>query len=181
MPFPQQQAQVKKGGGTSVKNIMVRGRRPKPTEQKKLTGNPGKRKINDKEPKPDVVIPPPPEHLDGIALEEWYRITPELMKLRMITVLDRAPLVALCQAWGDYIKACETLEEEGEVLMSDKGNAYLNPWTGVKSNAMDRILRISSEFGMTPSARSRLKVEMPTEEDEMKSILTRKREKGPKQ
>lgn len=160
---------------------MTRGRKPKPTEQKKLTGNPGKRKINDKEPKPDVVIPQPPDYLDGPALEEWYRITPELQKLRMITTLDRAPLVALCQAWGDYIKACDEVEKEGEVLFSDKGNAYLNPWAGIKTSAMDRILRISAEFGMTPSARSRLKVEMPTEEDEMKNILTRKREKGTKQ
>lgn len=160
---------------------MTRGRKPKPTEQKKLAGNPGKRKLNDKEPKPDVVIPLPPEHLEGIALDEWYRITPELLKLRMITALDRAPLVALCQAWGDYIKACEKLEEEGEVLMSDKGNAYQNPWTGIKTSAMDRILRLSSEFGMTPSARSRLKVEMPTEDEDMKKILTRKREKGTKQ
>lgn len=160
---------------------MTRGRKPKPTETKKLEGNPGKRKLNEKEPKPDVVIPPPPEQLEGVALDEWYRITPELQKLRMITALDRAPLVALCQAWGDYIKACEKLEDEGEVLMSDKGNAYQNPWTGIKTSAMDRILRLSSEFGMTPSARSRLKVEMPTEDDDMKKILTRKREKGTKQ
>jgi P27 family predicted phage terminase small subunit len=160
---------------------MARGRVPKPTEQKKLEGNPGKRKINNQEPKPAIVIPPPPDHLDEIALEEWTRLTTELQKLRMITVLDRAPLVALCQAWADYIKACDEVEKEGGVLFSDKGNAYLNPWTGIKTNAMDRILRISSEFGMTPSARSRLKVEMPTEEDEMKSILTRKRETGTKQ
>jgi len=160
---------------------VTRGRKPKPTETKKLEGNPGKRKLNEKEPKPDVVIPPPPEQLEGVALDEWYRITPELQKLRMITALDRAPLVALCQAWGDYIKACEKLEDEGEVLMSDKGNAYQNPWTGIKTSAMDRILRLSSEFGMTPSARSRLKVEMPTEDDDMKKILTRKREKGTKQ
>lgn len=31
---------------------MVRGRKPKPTELKKRAGNPGKRKLNDKEPKP---------------------------------------------------------------------------------------------------------------------------------
>lgn len=160
---------------------MTRGRKSKPTELKKLEGNPGKRALNNQEPKPDVVIPPPPDYLEGPALEEWYRITPELQKLRMITALDRAPLVALCQAWGDYIKACDEVEKEGEVFFSDKGNAYLNPWTGIKTSAMDRILRISAEFGMTPSARSRLKVEMPTEDDDMKKILTRKREKGTKQ
>jgi len=160
---------------------VTRGRKPKPTEKKKLEGNPGKRKVNDKEPKPNVVIPPPPDHLDGPALEEWHRITAELKTLRIITAIDRAVLVAYCQAWGDYVKACGEVEKEGEVLFSDKGNAYQNPWMGIKTSAMDRMLRISSEFGMTPSARSRLKVEMPTEDDEMKSILTRKREKGSKQ
>jgi P27 family predicted phage terminase small subunit len=160
--------------------VTTRGRKPKPTETKKLAGNPGKRKINEQEPKPDVVIPAAPDHLDGPALEEWYRITEELKKLRMITAIDRAVLITYCQAWGDYIKACDEVEKEGEVLFSDKGNAYQNPWTGIKTSAMDRMLRISAEFGMTPSSRSRLKVEMPTEEDEMKGMLMRTREKGTK-
>jgi hypothetical protein len=35
------------------------GRRPKPTHLKVVTGNPGKRKLNDKEPTPAKEIPSP--------------------------------------------------------------------------------------------------------------------------
>jgi len=35
------------------------GRRPKPTHLKVVTGNPGKRKLNDKEPTPAREIPSP--------------------------------------------------------------------------------------------------------------------------
>lgn len=150
---------------------MTRGRKPKPTEKKKLEGNPGKRKLNDKEPSPDVVIPDPPDHFEGEALAEWKRITQELQTLRLVSAIDRASLVSYCQAWADYVKACDTIDEEGEVITSDKGGLYQNPWVSIKNSAMDRMVRISTEFGMTPSSRSRLKVETPTEEDEMKKML----------
>lgn len=39
------------------------GRKPKPTEVKTLEGNPGKRKINTKEPMPGKGIPACPEWL----------------------------------------------------------------------------------------------------------------------
>ena len=35
----------------------MRGRRPKPTRLKLLTGNPGKRPLNDDEPQPQAAIP----------------------------------------------------------------------------------------------------------------------------
>lgn len=150
---------------------MTRGRKPKPTEKKKLEGNPGKRKLNEKEPKPDVVIPEPPDHFEGEALAEWNRITVELQTLRLVSNIDRASLVAYCQAWADYVKACDQIEDEGEVLIGEKGGAYQNPWVSLKNSAMDRMVRVSAEFGMTPSSRTRLKVETPTEEDEMKKML----------
>lgn len=150
---------------------MTRGRKPKPTAKKKLEGNPGKRKMNEKEPKPDVMIPDAPGHFEGEALAEWKRVTQELQTLRLISNIDRAALVAYCQAWGDYVKACDTIDEEGEVITSDKGGLYQNPWVSIKNSAMDRMVRISAEFGMTPSSRTRLKVETPTEEDEMKKML----------
>lgn len=39
------------------------GRKPKPTAIKELEGNPGKRKLNKKEPKPDKGMPVCPEWL----------------------------------------------------------------------------------------------------------------------
>lgn len=150
---------------------MTRGRKPKPTEQKKLEGNPGKRALNDQEPQPDVAIPECPPHLEGEARKEYQRITAELVKLKILSEVDRAALVAYCQAWGDYVQATKEIKKEGEVLYSDKGNAYINPWKNIQTSAMDRMLRFSAEFGMTPSSRTRIKVEKPTEEDKMAGYL----------
>lgn len=150
---------------------MTRGRKPKPTETKKLEGNPGKRALNNQEPLPDVAAPECPPHLEGEARNEYKRITAELVKLKILSEVDRAALVAYCQAWGDYVRATKEIKKEGEVLYSDKGNAYINPWKNIQTSAMDRMLRFSAEFGMTPSSRSRIKVETPTEEDKMTGYL----------
>lgn len=150
---------------------MTRGRKPKPTKTKKLEGNPGKRALNNQEPQPDVAIPECPPHLEGEARKEYQRITVELVKLKILSNIDRAALVGYCQAWGDYVHATKMIKKEGEVLYSDKGNAYINPWKNIQTSAIDRMLRFSSEFGMTPSSRSRIKVDTPTEEDKMTGYL----------
>lgn len=159
----------------------MRGRKPKPTEMKKLEGNPGKRALNNKEPKPEKAIPDCPQHLKGPARTEWSRITKELFTLGVLSRVDRASLVAYCQAWADYVNACKRVEKEGAVIISDKGGMYQNPWVSIKNSSMDRMVRISSEFGMTPSSRSRIKVEAPSEEDEMAGYLFGKKVKVTKQ
>lgn len=150
---------------------MGRGRKMKPTALKELAGNPGKRALNNQEPKPKSQIPICPPHLKGVARTEWTRITKELHALGVLSLLDRAALVAFCTAWSDYVHACKMVEEEGAVITSEKGGLYQNPWVGIKNSSMDRVVRISSEFGMTPSSRTRIKVDKPTEEDEMAGFL----------
>ena len=50
------------------------GRKPKPTAIKKLEGNPGKRKLNTKEPIPAKGMPDCPEWLLPEAKKEWERL-----------------------------------------------------------------------------------------------------------
>ena len=49
------------------------GPKPKPTKLKLLEGNPGRRPINDKEPKPKERLPQCPTHLSEEAKREWQR------------------------------------------------------------------------------------------------------------
>lgn len=159
----------------------MRGRKNKPTALKELEGNPGKRALNEKEPKPDAAIPECPKHLTGEARKEWDRVTHELYDLGILTKIDRGALAAYCQAWLDFVYASGKVDEEGEVITTQKldkegnvigeGGKYLNPWVGIKQSAMDRVVRIGAEFGMTPASRTRIKVETPSEEDEMASFL----------
>jgi len=155
----------------------VRGRKPKPSALKELEGNPGKRAVNDQEPKPDVAIPECPTHLNGAARTEWKRITKELHALKLIAKIDRAALAICCTAWADYVKACNILRVQGEVIISDQGGLYQNPWVAIKKRSMDQVMKFYAEFGMSPSSRTRLKVETPTEEDEMAGFLFGKKVK----
>lgn len=156
---------------------MASGRKATPTALKKLKGNPGKRALNEKEPQPDVSIPDCPDHLTGEAVKEWDRITKELHALGIIANVDRAALAAYCMAWLDFVYASRMVDEEGEVITSEKGGKYMNPWVGIKTSAMDRLVRIGAEFGLTPASRTKLKVETPSEEDLMASLLFRKKTK----
>lgn len=158
----------------------MRGRKPKPTAIKQLEGNPGKRAINNKEPKPEVVIPECPTHLTGVARTEWKRASEKLYKLGVITEIDLGSFAAYCTAWETYVKACNILKKQKEVMISDEGGLYQNPWVAIRNKAMEQILKFSAEFGMTPSSRTRLKVDTPTEEDEMKSMLMSATRKGEK-
>lgn len=149
----------------------MRGRKPKPSAIKELEGNPGKRAINTQEPKPESVIPSCPPHLIGPARTEWKRITKELEKLKIISLIDKAALSGYCIAYADVIKATNKIKKQGEVIISEKGGLYQNPWVSIRNSAIDRMVKIAAEFGMTPSSRSRVKVKTPTEEDKMEDFL----------
>lgn len=149
----------------------MRGRKPKPTRMKELEGNPGKRALNKKEPKPELAIPECPAHLKGEARKEWNRIVKELHALGILTNVDRAALVVYCTAWADYVRACNKLEKEGYVIISDKGGMYQNPWVALQKRSMDQIMRFAAEFGMTPSSRSRVRVEKEDPAEELERLL----------
>lgn len=144
----------------------MRGRKPKPTAMKQLAGNPGKRPLNSNEPRPPVpdVTPYAPRHLNADAKREWRRVVPILLQLGMYTELDRSAVAMLCQAWGRWVVAEMHLREEGEVLKSATGYMYQNPWRFEANKAQDMLRRMLSEFGMTPSSRSRF--HLPGEQEE---------------
>ena len=136
---------------------MGRGRKPKPTRLKILTGNPGKSKLDKLEPLPDVDIPPCPEDLSAAAKEEWNRITPRLKDLGLITHMDLSIITAYCQTWGDYMEAVYRVRTLGTILTSETGKKYKNPWITIKENSLRNLLRFASEFGLSPSARTKVK------------------------
>lgn len=138
---------------------------------KKRNGNPGKRALNKKEPKPVGGAPICPAHLKGAARTEWKRLIAELGEMSLLSKVDRAELSLCCSAWGTYVKASGKIEKEGEVLTSDKGGLYQHPWVSIRNRSMEQVHKFYAEFGLTPSSRSRIKVDMLDEEDEMAELL----------
>ena len=129
---------------------------PKPRELKLVQGT--LRKSRDRGP---VDIPPGvpdrPAFLDDLARQEWDRTAPVLEAARLLTDVDRAALAAYCESWSMYVRATERVQESGEVMVSPKGYLYPSPWVGIANTAKKQMLAFLAEFGMTPSARTRVK------------------------
>lgn len=134
----------------------MRGRRPKPTRLKVLTGNPGKHPLNDREPEPEPAIPDCPPELGPVAKREWDRLVGELGKLRILTNLDRAALGAYCGAYALWAEATEQIEKYGSMVKSPSGYPQQSPYLAIANRQTEIMMRIASEFGFTPASRSRI-------------------------
>jgi P27 family predicted phage terminase small subunit len=134
----------------------MRGRKPKPTAAKELAGNPGKRPLNDREPKPAVKLPTCPAHLSAAARREWRRMGRQLLDLGVLTTVDRAVLAAYCVAYARWAEAEAQVSKLGLVVKTSAGNLIQNPYLSIANRAMEQTAKLASEFGMTPSSRSRV-------------------------
>lgn len=153
---------------------MTRGRKPKPTHLKLVTANPvrkprGVTKL--KEAKPLPFLPDAPDHLLPEAKEEWDRVSLELYHLGLLTRADRAGLAAYCQSYAVWRQAWSAIRKMAEkdplsrglMIKTTGGNAIQNPLLGTANKAAADMVRYAAEFGMTPSARSRINAEPPEE------------------
>jgi P27 family predicted phage terminase small subunit len=134
----------------------MRGRRPKPTRMKMLTGNPGKRPMNQHEPNPEAVIPDCPAELGPVARQEWDRLASELGKLKLLTNLDRAALAAYCGAYALWAESTEAIQKYGTMVKSPSGYPIQSPYVSIANRQAEIMMRIASEFGFTPASRSRI-------------------------
>ena len=134
----------------------VRGRRPKPTRLKVLTGNPGRRPLNMDEPMPQAAIPECPPELGAVARREWDRLVGELTSLKMLTNLDRAALAAYCGSYALWAEATEAIQKYGTMVKAPSGFPIQSPYVAIANRQAEIMMRIASEFGFTPASRSRI-------------------------
>lgn len=142
----------------------MRGRKPKPTRLKVITGNPGKRALNMDEPRPEPAVPECPPELGDSAQREWQRLAGELAKLRVLTNLDRAALAAYCNAYALWAEAVAAVQRYGVMIKSPTGFPIQSPYVSIVNRQAEIMMRIASEFGFTPASRGRISA--PQEDDE---------------
>ena len=147
------------------------GRKPKPTALKLVQGNPGKRKLNTREPRPRPAnLGNAPRWLPAEGQRQWRKVGKELAEIGVLSALDQHALALYCMEyarWREYQKRAKG----AETLINDKGNEIQNPYLRLADRAFDHMLKIMSEFGMTPSSRTRLQVQPEEDFDPMEEFL----------
>ena len=141
------------------------GRRPTPTALKLVTGNPGKRALNKKEPKPKAKAPPCPAHLDANGKAAWKKLCALLGKMGVLTEADGLALERLCDCYSDILQCRELIERDGRTYTTTDQNSN----TLIKNNPAVNQLRAADaqfksylvEFGLTPAARTKVNVDLP--------------------
>ena len=154
-----------------------RGRKPKPTALKVLEGNPGKRPLPQNEPKPKPIAPERPTWLTGEGKKMWERLAPELERLGLLTALDGEAFAAACQRWGTYVDCQKYLKKHGRTYTytnkAGAENEIERPQVKIAQKALDQFRAFCSEFGLTPSSRTRIEVKtLEGEEDPMEVLLS---------
>ena len=153
--------------------------RPKPTALKLIEGNPGKRPLNDKEPKFKNVMPSPPEWLNDVAKEEWEREGSILFSAKVLTEADRGVLAMRCYIYSQIVKLQQEIAEQDYVAYTQKmdslGNevmeAKANPRAVRLENFLKEYRQYGSLLGLDPASRTKIKVEQSGTEDPMEKLL----------
>lgn len=150
-----------------------RGPAPTPASIHLLNGNPGKRSQAAPGSGPACAVPDAPAWLLDEARAEWDRIAPELEKLGLISQLDVAHLAGYCQAYA-LMERCalelKRLQAEelgkpekernalrGLVDMTPSGYKQISALMQAYNRAADAMKSHAAEFGLSPSARMRVK------------------------
>ena len=148
-----------------------RGTKPKPTAIKLLEGVTRKDRLNMNEPKPSPLMPECPEWLGKVAKQEWERKSKELYDMQILTVIDDNLLALYCYMYSIIVECKEIIDEAGGIEKYCEGkNSQTQPVVTMMFKAIDNLKSLGSQFGMSPSSRTRIDVKMPEEED---SIMQR--------
>jgi P27 family predicted phage terminase small subunit len=143
------------------------GRKPIPTEVKRLLGNPGQRPLpkEGEEPSSPIVyeLPPAPDWLGEYGAAEWNRVGPYLIENKMLTEADLLTFGAYCSNVDMLIEAKIQIKERGITVFGARGPVR-NPALASFAAASTTLRSLAAEFGMTPSSRARIKLPVDDEQ-----------------
>lgn len=95
-----------------------------------------------------------------------------LEQMGLLTEMDMAAFAGYCQAYARWKEAEEFLTQHGSMVRTPNGYLQQVPQVSIAQTNMKIMLKFCEQFGLTPSARSRIVGgENNDEEDEMEKLL----------
>lgn len=148
---------------------MSGGRPPVPTAIKIMRGNPGRRPMPKREPKPQLIVgAKPPSWVRGRARRAWSQISVLLIDMRVLTVADVPALSLLCNVLAEYIEASEAVRKFGMTYESSTQNGTIirpRPEVAIAADSWRRAMAAMVQFGLTPSSRAKVATAGEGDED----------------
>lgn len=135
-----------------------RGPTAKPTPLRILHGD-RKDRINHSEPAPPTNGTDLPTWASGEAQEIWKRLAPGLVARGVLTAWDADAFLVLCEALARY-KSATQLVNGSALLVQGSSGLMKNPALQVQAEAERTFLTYAARFGLTPSDRQSIKVEV---------------------
>lgn len=155
------------------------GRPAKPTALKLVQGNPGKRAINKREPKPAAERPKCPAHLSPKAKTAFKNVCDLLEGMGVLTIADGLALEMMCDAYAEWRDLRKIIDTEGATykVIGTSGDEMVKarPEVAMASDAWKRVKAMASEFGLTAASRTKLQTAEPESVDPLEEFLNRRR------
>jgi P27 family predicted phage terminase small subunit len=117
--------------------------------------------MNPDEPKPRTLTSvEPPSDLPEEGRLVFSALSRELINCGLLSAADLEPFARYVRLLLEYRNADKEIKGKFFLPIRDKHGQFAyfvpNPWVGVRDRAMDRLLRLEREFGMTPASRVRM-------------------------
>ena len=171
---------------------MVMGRPPKPVEEKRRIGNPGRRPLP--EPvaylAPVTEVPKPPTGLRAGGKRQWCQIH-EAARVWVNAGLDAGMVERVCRLWDEMDRLRREVEKHGYLLEEPITAGQQGKIVGTRlvANPAVRMLRdaekqwqsMMSDLCIPPAARARLglvQVKAAAEKSKLEQIFDRRRSSG---
>ena len=132
------------------------GRHPTPTHLKIIRGNPGKRPLNAKEPRPVGDLKDAPAYFDDELREVWnYAI--QHSPAGLLKMIDSGVLETWCCAHVLHRKAVSQVRQFGLLVKPPKSDVPVqSPWLPIVNKQAFIMLRAVDHLGFSPASRSRI-------------------------
>lgn len=146
---------------------MGKGRKRTPTKIKELQGTLKAERVLENEMQVSLVseIPFAPEWLTEIGSQEWNNVCSELHGKGMLHHIDLRLIEAYCNAMALHIETEMMLRDKGRIQVFKNPDGTIKhtqsvPFQKIANDALDRALKLATQFGLTPSARTT--IQQPT-------------------
>lgn len=106
-------------------------------------------------------LPPAPRSFDALTRYEWERVGPLLIGQQLLTEADLAAFAMYCMNVATAVRCSKILKRKGFTCSSPNGFELARPEVAIRRQAMAEARKFMQEFGLTPSARTRISATAP--------------------